>query len=259
MRIEPTYFQKCLATLLTTVLSAAMLSACGGASSEIVGLSPTQAVAKACKATLGAHGITAATKVLSKSGPTLHANLSFAGPDTRGDLHYDTGASVQVLSASKNLYLKGNVKFWTKTTHGIAIPQAILDRMAGVWLRSSAKSSLASLRKSLLNYGNPKLVLAFCTAKGNIFSSAGSGEVHGAAVERFTGKVNGDRISLSVAASGKPYVLAVSRAGGPESLKTEYSDFGKGLDLSIPKPIFDLEPILKTLLAIQAVGSIPFG
>jgi hypothetical protein len=251
--------KKYLAAMLTAALSAALLSACASETSQIAGLSPNQAVAKACKATLGAQGITASTKVLSAAGPQLTANLSFAASDARGSLHYGNGASAQVLSHAKTLYLNGNAKFWEKTTAGITIPQSILDRMAGKWLRNSAKSSVPTMRKSILRYGDPKLVLASCSAKGAFFARAGSGEVHGASVERFTGNVNGERISLSVATSGKPYVLLVSSVGGPERLSTEFSDFGKGVDVSIPTPNFDLVPILKILAGIQAMGLNPLG
>lgn len=241
----------------STLAAALLLSACSSApaASQIEGLSPSKALAKACSTSLKAGGVTADGTVRIKGFPTLHSNLTFSGANAEGSLEFDKGGKAEVIGRSSAMYLKGDKAFWVTMTKGIKLPAEVLSKMGGEWFRVGAKSQVATFRANILRYGDPRIVVKGCTGKISGVTAKGKGTVEDQPVLRYAAvDPNGTRVAVSASNEGEPYVLALTMAQQDLSIALRYSNYGATVDVSEPKPNYDLTPVLTVGAALTAQG-----
>ena len=246
-----------LASLSSTVIAAALLAACsnGPAASQLKGLSPAKAVAKACQASLSAGGVTASSTVQVQGAPELKAEITYSGANSQGTLDYGKGGRAEEIGTATAMYLKGDLAFWRTVTAGIKIPDKVLTAMPKGWFSVSAKAASPNLRLNILRYGDPRFVVKGCTGKVKGVSAAGKGSIDGQAVLRFQAvDPSGTKVSISASNEGEPYVLKLAADSGSTKLNLDYSNYGATVDVSAPKGSVDLLHMLSVVMALSGQG-----
>lgn len=242
---------------VAVVLAAATLAACSSspAESQISGLSPAKAVSKACEASLKAGGVTAAATVKASGYPTLHTNITFAGANSKGTLDFGKGGTAEEVGNATAMYLRGSATFWKTMTKGVTLPADVLRRMDGKWLEVRAKGAVAPVRASILRYGDPRVVIKGCTGRIGGVTADGTGRVEGQDVLRFAATdSSGTKVDVAASNHGEPYVLGLGIAKEGLAIDIAYSNYGATVDASVPKPSYDLTPILSLGSALTAQG-----
>jgi hypothetical protein len=203
-----------------------VLAACGGSgSSGESGKSAKDIVADAVKNAQAAHSVRMSGSI---PGPTssLTLDLHVAKPSNATGTISLGGTHVRLVRLGNTVYLNGDRGFWTKL-----LGAAAARRYAGRWLKASATSS------SLAGYARLTDINQFFNGTIN---SRGTLEKKG------TTTYNGQKViaivdngknggTFYVAASGKPYPVAILGGSGSKTGAIRFSDWNQPVSVTAPK------------------------
>lgn len=196
---------KALTGAVCALLTAGVLSACGGSSggsgNGIASKSPGAIVSEANTAISHASAVHVAGSIANNKLPlTLDLSL-VSGKGGMGRLS-EGGLSFQVISVGKSVYIQGTRAFWSH----FAGPAAA-NKFAGQWLKAPATGQFASIM-SLTNMQQlfGKLLLSHGTLK-----KAGTSTVNGQKVVAVKDTSQGG--TLYVATTGRPYPVELVKTG----------------------------------------------
>ncbi|HEX4186728.1 MAG TPA: hypothetical protein VHY83_02405 [Solirubrobacteraceae bacterium] len=192
------------ASALGLALAGALLAGCGGSSSTGSGLaarSPAQIVAAAKAAADGAASVHVSGAVSEGAPLSLDMRL-LAGRGGRGHIT-ENGLSFELITLGSTVYIKGSPAFYRR----LGGPTAA-QLFRGKWLKAPAASGQFA---SITAITDMRKVIDTALASHGTLAKGASTTVGGRRALAVTDASKGG--VLYVAATGKPFPLAVARAG----------------------------------------------
>lgn len=202
------------------------------------GLTAGQIGARAVTATQSATSVRMTGRVVS-GGEQLDVDFSVDDHrDCTGVVRIQGGAAELRQSAGVT-YMKGDERFWraSMTSQGMPEPQiaATIELLKGRWLKitpgqagSSDLSGVCDLKGLLANLGQTEAERA-ALARGP------DGVVSGTPVATLVKHSRGGQsTTVSVSERGKPYILKMVKAGGPEPGTIVLSEYDKPVKVVVP-------------------------
>jgi hypothetical protein len=222
---------------LALVLTAVLLTGCGGSKKESASngeasKSPTQVLADAKAAATNADSVHVAGSIVS-GGTPIKLDLSMArGKGAKGSMSTN-GLSFNLVRVGDTVYIQGSDEFY-KHFAGAAVAQLL----HGKWLKASASTGQLKSLAPLTNIG--ALFTGVSTHHGKL-ASEGTTTYHGQKVAEV--RDTSDNSKLYVAATGKPYPVAIVGAKQGQSGTVTFDDWNSHVSLSVPKNAIDISQL----------------
>lgn len=219
---------------LALVLTAALLAGCGSSKKESASngeasKSPTQVLADAKAAATNAASAHVAGSIVS-GGTPISLDLSMArGKGAKGSMSTN-GLSFDLVRVGDTVYIKGSDEFY-KHFAGAAVAQLL----HGNWLKASATQGQLKSLAPLTSIG--ALFTGISTHHGKL-ASEGTTTYHGQKVAEI--RDTSDNSKLYVAATGKPYPVAIVGGKKGQSGAITFDDWNKSVSLSAPSDAIDI-------------------
>jgi hypothetical protein len=218
--------------LFVVLALAVALAGCGGSSSSsgngVADKSPNDILAATKAASDGAKSVHVSGSIVSDKSPiTLDMNL-LAGKGGRGQLS-ENGLAFELIQVGGTVYIKGSPAFY-KRIGGSAAAQLL----QGKWLKApSSDADFASLSQLT---DLRQLVDQTLTSHGSLKKS-GTTTINGQKVVGITDTTKGG--TLYIATTGKPYPIAISKAGTGGGRIT-FDRWNNNVTLAAPKNAIDV-------------------
>lgn len=217
-----------LFTFLTACVVLAAVAGCGSASSSSdIASQPPQAIVKsAVAAANGLKSVHAAGAVVS-GGERIGLDLHLVdGVGGRGQITLN-GLTFQLVGVGRYAYMQAPPQVWQKA----GAPAAAARLLQGKWLRSRATGQFASIAQLTDIH---RLFAQLLTPHGKLKTGA---------VSTFGGHkvvaVNSGQGTLYVAATGKPYPIALSKPGS-DGGRITFDHFNEAVSVTAPADTIDL-------------------
>jgi hypothetical protein len=198
-----------------------VLAACGGSSGE-GSKSAKQIVQDAVKTAQAAHSVRMSGSI---PGP-LVVDLQVAKPSSATGTVSLQGTNVKLVRIGNTVYVNGDRAFWTRF-----LGAAAAKRYAGRWLKTSAsQSSFAGIARltDINQFFNGT------TASRGTLEKKGTTTYNGQKVIAIVDNGKGGA-TFYVAASGKPYPVAIVGGTGSKAGAIRFSDWNQPVSVSPPK------------------------
>jgi hypothetical protein len=222
---------------LALVLIAVLVAGCGSSKKESASngeasKSPTQVLADAKAAATKADSVHVAGSIVSEGTP-IKLDLSMArGKGAKGSMSTN-GLSFDLVRVGDTVYIKGSDEFY-KHFAGAAVAQLL----HGKWLKASASTGQLKSLAPLTSIG--ALFTGISTHHGKL-ASEGATTYHGQKVAEV--RDTSDNSKLYVAATGKPYPVAIVGAKQGQSGTVTFDDWNSRVSLSAPKDAIDISQL----------------
>jgi hypothetical protein len=222
---------------LALVLTAVLLAGCGSAKKESgsngeASKPPTRVLADAKAAATNAASVHVAGSIVS-GGTPIKLDLSMArGKGAKGSMSTN-GLSFDLVRVGDTVYIQGSDEFY-KHFAGAAVAQLL----HGKWLKASATQGRLKSLAPLTSIG--ALFTGISTHHGKLASS-GATTYHGQKVAEI--RDTSDNSKLYVAATGKPYPVAIVGAKQGQSGTVTFDDWNSHVSLSTPKDALDISQL----------------
>ena len=224
---------------LALVLTAVLLAGCGGgggkkesASNGEASKPPAQVLADVKAAATKAASAHVAGSIVSNGTP-IKLDLSTArGKGAKGSMSTN-GLSFDLVRVGDTLYIKGSDEFY-KHFAGAAVAQLL----QGKWLKASATQGQLKSLAPLTNIG---ALFAGISANHGKLASEGATTYKGQKVAEI--RDTSDNSKLYVAATGKPYPVAIVGGKQGESGTITFGDWNSDVSLSAPKDALDISQL----------------
>jgi hypothetical protein len=215
---------------LALVLTAVLLAGCGSGKKE--SKPPTQVLADAKAAATKAASVHVAGSIVS-GGTPIKLDLSMArGKGAKGSMSTN-GLSFDLVRVGDTVYIQGSDEFY-KHFAGAAVAQLL----HGKWLKASATQGQLESLAPLTSIG--ALFTGISTHHGKL-ASEGTTTYHGQKVAEI--RDTSDNSKLYVAATGKPYPVAIVGGKKGQSGTITFDDWNSGVSLSTPKDALDISKL----------------
>ena len=222
---------------LALVLTAVLLAGCGSSKKESASNGeaskpPTQVLADAKAAATNAASVHVAGSIVS-GGTPIKLDLSMArGKGAKGSMSTN-GLSFDLVRVGDTVYIQGSDEFY-KHFAGAAVAQLL----HGKWLKASATQGQLKSLAPLTSIG--ALFTGISTHHGKL-ASEGTTTYHGQKVAEI--RDTSDNSKLYVAATGKPYPVAIVGAKQGQSGTVTFDDWNSHVSLSPPKDALDISKL----------------
>ena len=220
---------------LALLLTAVFLAGCGGSKKESSSSngeatkSANQVLADARAAATNASSTHVSGSIVS-SGTPIKLDLSMAsGKGTKGSMSTN-GLSFNLVRVGDTLYIKGTDEFY-KHFAGAAVAQLL----HGKWLKASATQGQL---KSLAPLTSISALFAGVSAHHGKLVNEGAKTYNGQKVVVI--RDTSDNSKLYVAATGKPYPVAIVGGKKNASGTVTFGDWNAGVSLTPPKNALDI-------------------
>jgi hypothetical protein len=224
---------------LALLLTAVLLAGCGGSGSKTESASngeaskpPAQVLADAKAAATKADSVHVAGSIVS-GGTPIKLDLSMAGGKGAKGSMSTNGLSFNLVRVGDTLYIKGSDEFY-KHFAGAAVAQLL----HGKWLKASATQGQLKSLAPLTNIG---ALFAGISANHGKLASKGATTYNGQKVAEI--RDTSDNSRLYVAATGKPYPVAIVGGKQGESGTITFGDWNSDVSLSAPKDALDISKL----------------
>lgn len=223
---------KLFRTISAIGLTAAMLSGCGGSSTNgVESKSPTEIVSAAQKAAEGAKSVRIAGSV-SSGGTQLKLDLHIAqGQGAKGSIS-EGPLSFELIRAGNDVYIKGSAAFYQ---HFAGSEAAKL--LQGKWLQAPANSGEFATLGNLTNMR--QLIGTVLGQHGNL-AKGGTSTVNGKKVVAVKDESKGG--VLYVATTGKPYPVEISKSGSGGGSVT-FDEWNAPVSIAAPSNAINIEKL----------------
>ncbi|GAA3375256.1 lipoprotein [Streptomyces sannanensis] len=155
--------------------------------------------------------------------------------DCQGKLT-DAGATADLVSVDKAVYIKGDSKFWEQTgKEDGSSPEetaAMVELLKGRWLKVPAEDNSAEDDLGAI-CDTDTLFEEADQAKTGLTKGQNT-EVNGQSAVTLTKKDGDETTTLHVATEGEPYLLKVTVEGGKDPGEASFSDFNKPITVTAP-------------------------
>jgi hypothetical protein len=222
---------------LALVLTAALLAGCGGgkkesASNGEASKSANQVLADAKAAATSADSVHVAGSIVSEGTP-IKLDLSMAsGKGAKGSMS-TSGLSFDLVRVGDTVYIQGSDAFY-KHFAGAAVAQLL----HGKWLKASVTQGQLKSLAPLTSIG--ALFTGISKNHGKL-ARKGTTTYHGQKVVEV--RDTSDNSKLYVAATGKPYPVAIVGAKQGQSGTVAFDDWNSHVSLSTPKDAVDISQL----------------
>jgi hypothetical protein len=223
---------------LALVVAAVLLAGCGSSSQNSsqsnseASKSPTQVLADAKAAATDASSVHVAGSIVS-GGTPIKLDLTMArGKGAKGTMSTN-GLSFNLVRIGDTLYIQGSDAFYSKFA-GAAVAQLL----HGKWLKASATQGQLKSLAPLTNIG---ALFAGVSSHHGKLASGGSTTYNGQKVAEI--RDTSDNSKLYVAATGKPYPVAIVGGKRGESGTVSFGDWNAPVSLSAPKNALDISKL----------------
>jgi hypothetical protein len=222
------------ASTLALVLAAVLLAGCGGSGSSAstngeASKSPTHVLADAKKAASAAASAHVAGSIKSSGTPVTLDLSTVRGKGATGSMSTN-GAGFSLVRIGDTIYIKGSDEF-LKQNAGSLVAQLLHDK----WLKASlSKGRFASLAP-LTSVG---LLLGLVSSHHGKLANDGKTTYKGQQVVAI--RDTSDNSKLYVAATGKPYPVAIVGGKANQSGTIMFDDWNKKVSLSAPSGAIDI-------------------
>jgi hypothetical protein len=230
-RLEPTM----RASALALVLAAVLLVGCGGSSSKEAkpnheaSKPASQVLADAKRAATSADSAHVSGSI-SSNGTPITLDLSTArGKGAKGSMSTN-GLSFDLVRIGDTLYIRGSDEFY-KHFAGAAVAQLL----HGKWLKAPATNGRLRSLAPLTSIG---ALFAGISSRHGKLANDGKTTYKGASVVAI--RDTSDNSKLYVAATGKPYPIAIVGGKKAESGTITFDDWNKSVSLSPPSDALDI-------------------
>jgi hypothetical protein len=223
---------------LALVLTAVLLAGCGGSSNKEsasngeASKSANQVLADAKAAATQADSAHVKGSIVS-GGTPIKLDLSMARAKGAKGTMSTNGLSFDLVRVGDTLYIKGSDDFY-KHFAGAAVAQLL----HGKWLKASATQGQL---KSLAPLTNIRALLAGISANHGKLANKGTTTYNGQKVVEI--RDTSDNSRLYVAATGKPYPVAIVGGKKNESGTITFGDWSSGVSLSAPEDALDISQL----------------
>ncbi len=220
---------------VSAVLALALLTACGGVSSNgIESKSPDEVLTAAKSAASGAKSVRLVGSFTAGRAP-LSLDLTLAaGKGARGEIS-EHGLSFQVIALGNDVYIYGSRAFYEHFGG-----KAAAQLFQGKWLKAPANSGEFA---SLASLTNMQAVLGGLLKNNGALKAAGTTKLEGRTVLGITGSAEGG--TLYVATTGKPFPVAAVKSGSGGG-KLIFSDWNAPVSIEAPANAIDIEALEHT-------------
>jgi hypothetical protein len=226
------------ASLLALVVAAGLLAGCGSGSSSSsngngeASKSPAQVLAAAKTAASSASSTHVAGNIDS-AGTKISLDLSMArGKGAKGSMSTN-GSSFDLIRVGDTLYIHGSDAFWRQNGGPLAA-----QLLHGKWLKASGTSGKFSSLAALTNIG---LLLGKVNSTHGKLVNDGQVTYKGAQAVRI--RDTSDNSTFYVAATGKPYPVALVGGKANQSGTITFGDWNKHVVLTVPSNAIDLSKV----------------
>jgi hypothetical protein len=222
---------------LALVLAAALLAGCGGhsKSAESNGEASKPAARVLADAKAAATNATSAHvsgNIVSQKTP-ITVDLTMArGKGAKGSMSIG-GLKFDLVRIGDAAYIHGSDEFW-RHYGGAAVAQLLHDR----WVKASVNEPRFS---SLLPLTSIGLLLGQVSAHHGKLANDGKASYKGQQVVAI--RDTSDNSKLYVAATGKPYPVAIVGGNKGQSGTITFDDWNAGVSLSVPKDAIDISQL----------------
>jgi hypothetical protein len=222
---------------LALILAAALLAGCGSGKEKAqsngeASKSPTQVLANA-KAAATSAGSAHVTGSIVSSGTPIKLDLSMAGDKGAKGSMSTNGLSFDLVRVGDTVYIKGTDAFY-KHFAGAAVAQLL----HGKWLKASATQGQLESLAPLTNIG---ALFAGISAHHGKLANKGATSFQGQRVVEI--RDTSDNSKLYVAATGKPYPVAIVGGKQNQSGTISFGDWNAPVSLSAPKDAIDISSL----------------
>jgi virulence-associated protein VapD len=210
---------------LALLLVLALLSGCGSSSSSsnrLASKSPTEIVAAAKKAAVGAASVHIAGSIVNEAKPISLDMEILAGKGGKGQITLE-GFGIRLIQVGGAVYINASSAFYTHVA-GSAAAQLL----QGKWLKASVSSASFASLASLTNIS--KLIDSTLGSHGKL-ASAPTTTINGQKAVGVRDTSRGG--TLYVAATGTPYPLEIVKSG-PGGGKITFDRWNKSVTLTAP-------------------------
>jgi hypothetical protein len=222
------------ASALALVLAAVLLAGCGGSGSSAstngeASKSPTQVLADAKKAASAAASAHVAGSIKSSGTPVTLDLSTVRGKGATGSMSTN-GAGFSLVRIGDTIYIKGSDEF-LKQNAGSLVAQLLHDK----WLKASLSKGRFRSLAPLTSVGQ---LLGLVSAHHGKLANDGKTTYKGQQVVAIRDR--SDNSKLYVAATGKPYPVAIVGGKTNQSGTITFDDWNKKVSLSAPSGAIDI-------------------
>lgn len=217
---------------LSSVLTAGLLAACGGSSSEngVASKSPDEIVTAASNAVNQASSMHVAGSIVS-SGVPLSLNLNLvSGKGGRGEMS-ESGLVFRIVDVGQTIYIQGTPAFWQH--FGGAAAARVLS---GRWLKAPASGQFASIAELT----NMQALMSQLLRSHGSLSKGSVTTVRGKKAVAVSDKTRGG--TLYIAATGHPYPIEIRKLGDSGG-QIVFDRFNQQVSLAPPTNAIDLSQL----------------
>jgi hypothetical protein len=222
---------------LALILTAVLLAGCGSGKQKAqsngeASKPPTQVLANAKAAATSASSAHVTGSIVS-SGTPIKLDLSMArNKGAKGSMSTN-GLSFDLVRVGDTVYIKGTDAFY-KRFAGAAVAQLL----HGKWLKASATQGQLKSLAPLTNIG---ALFAGISANHGKLANKGATSFQGQRVVEI--RDTSDNSKLYVAATGKPYPVAIVGGKQNQSGAISFGDWNAPVSLSAPKDAIDISQL----------------
>ncbi|WLQ43229.1 hypothetical protein P8A22_26930 [Streptomyces laculatispora] len=229
--------KKTLLTAVSVCMGVTVLAGCGddsgkGADSAFDGKSADAIAADAVKATRDAQSVRVRGNVQQPGGNEIRVDFHVDEQDRCTGTMSGQGAKADVIQVGQAAFVRGDEKFWQNALKGQPGAEKAIPRVQGKWVKSQPGQAgiegMCDKQAFLAAMDRDK-----SERKG--MAKGATSEVDGKKALALEKKQpGGERLTLYVAAEGKPYILKSVTAGGKQPGEVTLTDYGKKVEAKAP-------------------------
>ncbi|MCM2412532.1 hypothetical protein [Streptomyces sp. RKAG290] len=229
--------KKVLVAAVSVCMGVTVLAGCGndsgkGADKSTDGKSADQIAADAVKATRDAQSVRVRGNVQQPGGNEVRVDFHVDEQDRCTGTMSGQGAKADVIQVGQTAYVRGDEKFWQNALKGQPGAEKAITRVQDKWVKSQPGQAgiegMCDKQAFLAAMDRDK-----SERKG--MKKGSTSEVDGKKALALEKKQpGGEKLTLYVAAEGKPYILKSVTAGGKQPGEVTLTDYGKKVDAKTP-------------------------
>lgn len=232
--------KKALGAAVSVSMGVMVLAGCGddagksdkGSDTSFDGKSADAIAADAVKATRDAQSVRVRGNVRQPGGNEIRVDFHVDEQDRCTGSMSGQGATADVIQVGQAAYVRGDEKFWQNAMKGQPGAEKAIPRVQGKWVKSEPGQAgiegMCDKQAFLAAMDRDK-------SERTGMTKGATSEVDGKKAQALEKKQpGGEKLTLYVAAEGKPYILKSVTSGGKQPGEVTFTEYGEKVEAKAP-------------------------